>query len=1083
MLAATYPLVDASEIIRLVGEASFSRGRSYARTDAVAEVTWDAYSSRLTGIVHGTGASPYRCRVDLVPTRKGFSLPTSSYCTCPVGSDCKHVAATILASNAKHVMSPQPSTAPVAAGVSQVQPAWQSTVGALLSVGATSEVTHTTQMGLQFELRERMPRTRERWRGPTAKTATSVGEGEHRLGVRPVIRNDRGNWVRNNLTWSNITYQAARLNLAADQHRWFCQFLALHRATREVYYGQEADWVYLDDFQSPLLWQLLAEAGDLRIALVGSKKEVTVSVAAQAALVLDMSREANLPGTDVRLCAQLTIGGHPHPPEQAGAIGTHGVYGFQLSPRTAFVLAPTGKVLGNEQLRLLGQPETVVIPAADTDEFFAQYYPRLVRCIQVTSMDASVALPEIVSPLLVLTATFTPNHTLHLGWEWEQPQRRKPFHSRENNTDYENEILDSTSRLCPIEERTLQGVAAAEFTENQLPLIEGIAGVRVDVVGKKPPYRELTEAPQLRFTTVETDQRDWFDLGVIVHIEGRDIPFGPLFTALSKGKDKLLLVDGTYLSLNQPAFEQLHALIEEARTLAEWDTGLRISRYQASLWADFEDLAEETAQAQSWRAAVTGLLALDTVEPARVPASVQADVRPYQADGFAWLAFLYEHQLGGILADDMGLGKTLQALALIAHASASRPFLVVAPTSVVPNWISEAARFVPTLTVTGITETQKKGRMPLAEVIVGADIVVTSYALFRLDFDAYQGREWAGLVLDEAQFVKNRTSRAYTCAKELNTPFKLAITGTPMENNLLDLWSLFSIVAPGLFPSARKFTEDYVRPIDRDPSSELLIKLRRRIRPLMMRRTKELVAADLPAKQEQVLRIALDPRHQKIYDTYLQRERQKLLGLIEDMDRNRFIVFRSLTLLRMLSLDASLVDDTHAGVPSSKLDALCNQLEDVVAEGHRALIFSQFTTYLKKAAVRLDEQGIAYSYLDGTTLNRGDVISGFTNGTAPVFLISLKAGGFGLNLTEADYVFLLDPWWNPASEAQAVDRTHRIGQNKNVMVYRMVATGTIEEKVMALKERKAKLFSSVMDDDAVFSSALTADDIRGLFEN
>jgi SNF2 family DNA or RNA helicase len=200
------------------------------------------------------------------------------------------------------------------------------------------------------------------------------------------------------------------------------------------------------------------------------------------------------------------------------------------------------------------------------------------------------------------------------------------------------------------------------------------------------------------------------------------------------------------------------------------------------------------------------------------------------------------------------------------------------------------------------------------------------------------------------------------------------------------------------------------------------------------------------------------------------------------MDKNRFIVFRSLTLLRMLSLDASLVDQKYANVPSSKLDALFEQLEDVIAEGHRALIFSQFTSFLKKAAARLDEQGVAYCYLDGSTLRRSEVIGRFKSGQAPVFLISLKAGGFGLNLTEADYVFLLDPWWNPATEAQAVDRTHRIGQTKNVMVYRMVATGTIEEKVMALKDKKAKLFSSVMDDDAVFSSALTADDVRGLLE-
>jgi SNF2 family DNA or RNA helicase len=313
-----------------------------------------------------------------------------------------------------------------------------------------------------------------------------------------------------------------------------------------------------------------------------------------------------------------------------------------------------------------------------------------------------------------------------------------------------------------------------------------------------------------------------------------------------------------------------------------------------------------------------------------------------------------------------------------------------------------------------------------------------------------------------------------------------------MENNLMELWSLLAIVAPGLFPSSRRFAEEYVRPIAAASSTaqatpaahgaELLARLRRRIRPLIMRRTKELVAPELPPKQEQVLQIELAPRHRKLYDTYLQRERQKLFGLLDDLDKNRFIVFRSLTLLRMLSLDASLIDEAYSSVPSSKLDAMFEQLDDVLAEGHRALIFSQFTSFLGKAAARLDDLGVEYAYLDGSTRRRASVIQKFKDGNAGVFLISLKAGGFGLNLTEADYVFMLDPWWNPATESQAVDRTHRIGQDKSVMVYRLVATGTIEEKVMALKEQKARLFDAVLDDDAVFSSALTADDIRGLLE-
>jgi SNF2 family DNA or RNA helicase len=368
----------------------------------------------------------------------------------------------------------------------------------------------------------------------------------------------------------------------------------------------------------------------------------------------------------------------------------------------------------------------------------------------------------------------------------------------------------------------------------------------------------------------------------------------------------------------------------------------------------------------------------------------------------------------------------------------------------------------------------------LGELVAGADAVVTSYTLLRIDFAAYAELSWSGLLLDEAQQVKNRQSKVYQCARRLTAPVKIAITGTPLENNLMELWSLLSITAPGLFPSPDRFRDYYARPVERDGDSERLAQLQRRIKPLVRRRTKEQVATDLPAKQEQILEVHLHPQHRKAYQTRLQRERQKVLGLIGDMNSNRFAIFRSLTVLRQLSLHAGLVDETHAGLASAKIDALLGQLQEVTGGGHRALVFSQFTGFLGKVRERLEAEGIPYCYLDGSTRDRAAVVQRFKDGTAPVFLISLKAGGFGLNLAEADYCFLLDPWWNPATETQAVDRAHRIGQTRNVMVYRLVARDTIEEKVMALKARKARLFSSVLDDGNVFGTTVDADDIRAL---
>lgn len=577
-------------------------------------------------------------------------------------------------------------------------------------------------------------------------------------------------------------------------------------------------------------------------------------------------------------------------------------------------------------------------------------------------------------------------------------------------------------------------------------------------------------------------------------------------------------------------FSELESLAASVHTTARWDAQVRSLLELVEGLEDAEESAKENSEKGIEKALDKG--AQDSPAPQKtsrrviaqrpVPAGLQAALRPYQVEGFQWLSFLYEQRLGGILADDMGLGKTVQALALLAHAmeehraaserAAERgesvepfaPFLVVAPTSVISNWAAEAERFLPEAKVVTITETTA-GKTPLAERVAGAHLVLTSYTLLRMDEDAYTGyartlgrtvddltgklsapEGWGALLLDEAQFVKNTGTRAWSIARAMPARTKIAMTGTPIENNLMELWALLAIVADGLFPSARAFRDLYARPAEsgEDPAhaAATAARLRRRIRPLMLRRTKELVAVELPAKNDTRVNLPLAPGHRRIYDTHLQRERQKVLGLLEDMDKNRFTIFQSLTLLRRLALDAALIDpEAYAGVSSVKRDYLVQQLPDLLEKGHRVLVFSQFTGYLKSISARLSEEGIGHLYLDGSTRNRAEVIEAFTSGQEPVFLISLKAGGFGLNLTEADHVFIMDPWWNPAAEQQAVDRIHRIGQDKEVHVYRLVAEGTIEEKVMQLKESKAALFDAVVGEGEFASAAVTAEDVRELF--
>ena len=581
-------------------------------------------------------------------------------------------------------------------------------------------------------------------------------------------------------------------------------------------------------------------------------------------------------------------------------------------------------------------------------------------------------------------------------------------------------------------------------------------------------------------------------------------------------------------------FSELESLAASVHTTARWDAQVRSLLELVEGLEDAEESTEESAEENPEKGTekVLDKGTQDSPAPQKasrrviaqhpVPTGLQAILRPYQVEGFQWLSFLYEQRLGGILADDMGLGKTVQALALLAHAieehraaserAAERgesvepfaPFLVVAPTSVIANWAAEAERFLPEAKVVTITETTA-GKTPLAERIAGAHLVLTSYTLLRMDEEAYTGyartlgrtvdeftgeqsapEGWGALLLDEAQFVKNTGTRAWSIARAMPARTKIAMTGTPIENNLMELWALLAIVADGLFPSARAFRDLYARPAEsgEDPAhaAATAARLRRRIRPLMLRRTKELVAAELPAKNDTRVNLPLAPGHRRIYDTHLQRERQKVLGLLEDMDKNRFTIFQSLTLLRRLALDAALIDpEAYAGVSSVKRDYLVQQLPDLLEKGHRVLVFSQFTGYLKSISARLAEEGIGHLYLDGSTRNRAEVIEAFTSGQEPVFLISLKAGGFGLNLTEADHVFIMDPWWNPAAEQQAVDRIHRIGQDKEVHVYRLVAEGTIEEKVMQLKESKAALFDAVVGEGEFASAAVTAEDVRELF--
>ena len=437
------------------------------------------------------------------------------------------------------------------------------------------------------------------------------------------------------------------------------------------------------------------------------------------------------------------------------------------------------------------------------------------------------------------------------------------------------------------------------------------------------------------------------------------------------------------------------------------------------------------------------------------PGTLQAELRDYQLAGYRWLRFLGEQGLGGVLADDMGLGKTVQALAALLADRGSGPSLVVAPTSVLHNWEAEAGRFAPELSL-AILHGAGRDRVD----IESHDLLITSYALLRLDVERLEAIDFRTVVLDEAQAIKNPDSQTARAARRLSAGRRLALTGTPIENHLRELWSLFEFLMPGFFGSRRRFDERF------GPGSpEALMALRARVRPFVLRRLKSEVATELPPRTETVLRCPLSEPQRAAYEAL----RTGAGGL-----RGRIAILALLTRLRQAACDAALLPDTPAEVASGKLDVLLDALTEVADEGCRALVFSQWTSLLDRVEPRLEQAGLEWTRLDGSTRDRRAVVDRFQDPDGPpVFLISLKAGGTGLNLTAADHVFHLDPWWNPATEQQAVGRAHRIGQDKPVFVWKLVSAGTVEERVLALQERKRALAGAVLEGQ---DGAATLDD-------
>ncbi|MGF7075148.1 DEAD/DEAH box helicase [Mucilaginibacter sp. 3215] len=576
---------------------------------------------------------------------------------------------------------------------------------------------------------------------------------------------------------------------------------------------------------------------------------------------------------------------------------------------------------------------------------------------------------------------------------------------------------------------------------------------------------------------VVTENNDWFDINAMVSFGPYRIPFIQLKNHILNHKKEFTLPSGEIAVIPEQWFSQYGNLLH----FTEGSNELKLRRHHIGL---VTDLAEGEMASVTMTRKLQKLTNFDELEDAPMPVNFEGNLRPYQKAGYNWFHFLKQYHFGGCLADDMGLGKTIQTLSLLQkhkedteEAGSKATSLVIMPTSLIYNWLNEARKFAPQLRLMVHTGTM---RYRNADVFANYNVVITTYGISRIDIEMFKDFFFDYVILDESQNIKNPSSKSYQAVKQLKSRFKLILSGTPVENSVNDLWTQMSFINPGLLGAQQFFQNEFVAPIEKKKDEDKARKLQALIKPFVLRRTKEQVATELPPKTENLFYSQMTEEQLSVYEEIKSEYRNELLKSLEDgtFAKTQIQVLQGLIKLRQIANHPIMIDKDYEG-DSGKFEDVVHTLNNVLDGGHKVLIFSQFVKQLSIYRDHFDRVGIPYVYLDGSTQNRGDVVKQFQEDEKTrVFLISIKAGGVGLNLTEADYVFILDPWWNPAVEQQAIDRTHRIGQTKNVFIYKFITKDSVEEKILALQQRKLSLSRALITTEESFIKSLTAEDIK-----
>ena len=1070
-LELTSDLLDSFPFSIYASEGIIQRGRKYFHDGRVFDIQYDGSSAIC--LVEGSEDEDYEVSIKLQETKR---IKVS--CTCPHADQvpvCKHIIASILALSdlLKETQTPRVSDweKKLTTAIENIPKRKKSYGRPYVVVFLLEKRAYYRE--LDFSLRTRIFRT-EHWYGDdlNGKDAASITE---------MLRASNA-WHRHIDGFRGSLVPEGCINLPPEGVS-----AANLIQQYSTYYGGYSGFA---DFL-PLLAQLNAP-----IFLIDNYEKIQAPIQ-----ILDEMLEIKAALIQEKDGYSMQIG-----VEKNGKIFSSAKENFEIvskDPAWLLVGDSLAQVSNPESLEMLSV-FPITIPFEAEEIFRANYLPKLAAHLPITSdlISYEEVQDDAVPRLYLRKEKDELLAELRFGYgDHETPPDPKPdsvnmedvpgswilvrIHRQpERELDYFEMLKDATFGLKRAGSQYPFGIFTLrarthpyDFLTRSIP---ALTEAGFEIYGDKDALGKLNKnTPSISLNI--TSGIDWFDLDVKIQYGDQEVKLRELRKAVKRGERFIKLADGSIGQIPEQWLERYKHLFNMTK---ETEEGFRVRDYQLTLLDELLADAEAKNIVPEFEQRRERLRNLKEIKSQPLPKGFTGELRPYQKAGLDWLHFLQEYGFGGILADDMGLGKTIQMLAYLQNqreqAQVTSATLLVVPKSLITNWQREAASFTPDLRILEYIGIEREKDV---NVFDEYDIIITTYGTMLRDIELLRNYRFSTIVLDESQAIKNPLAKTAKAARLLNGKHRLAMTGTPVENNSFELWSQFAFLNPGLLGNLDYFKQDFAKAIEsRDGEQEANL-LRRMVYPFILRRTKEQVAPELPPRTERIIYTDFEPAQRKLYEATRDRYRAQLLGVLDEsgMDNARMQILEGLLRLRQICIHPALVEPTYnKGV--AKFEILLETLETLQAEGHKALIFSQFVQTLKLLEKEMKVAKMKYTYLDGKTLKRQERVDEFQNdANISFFLISLKAGGVGLNLTAADYVIHLDPWWNPAVEMQATDRAHRIGQDKPVFVYKFIARDTVEEKILELQERKKALVEQLISSEGSFFKSLTRDDVDVLF--